>query len=133
MKKSFLILILSTILFACKKDRTETITGKWSVEYLADVDYENGVEKKRVNNPVQGQFCDFRSDGTSTVNLDGEQLEVFWKATDNKLTLSVPDRNAVDFIIRSASNNILILEANEYIEVQGNITYRSVIEIKMTK
>lgn len=137
MKRTILILFLSIILFTCKKDRTATITeritGRWTVEYLADVDYENGVEKKRVNNPGQGQFCDFRSDGTATVNLDGEQLEVFWKATDAKLTLSIPERDSVDFIISSSSNNTLILEANEDIEVQGNITYRSVVEIKMTK
>lgn len=137
MKKALLLLIISSILISCKKDRTATtterITGRWLVEYLADVDYENGAEKKRETYPGQGQFCDFRSDGTATVNLDGEQLEVRWTATDTKLTFSVPDRNSVDFVIRSSTGNTLILEANENIEVQGNVTYRSVVEIKMTK
>lgn len=121
MKKALLLLILSTILISCKKDRTATITeriiGRWLVEYLADVDYENGAEKKRQTYPGQGQFCDFRGDGTATINLDGEELEVRWTATDTKLTFSVPDRNSVDFIIRSSTGNALILEANEAIEV----------------
>lgn len=140
MKKNLLlILVLLSSLLACKKDSTEKNTdrliGRWIVEQVSEVNYENGVEKKRLENFAQNdnQVCDFRKDGTATVNLDGGDVEVKWELTDKLLKLTTDLEKTVDFNVRTLTNNSLMLEYEEDVEVQNGITYRNTIEFKMRK
>ena len=52
MKKfTLLLLVAVATLISCKKDEAERnadrLIGKWTVESVAEINYENGVEKKR--------------------------------------------------------------------------------------
>ncbi|RZK65698.1 MAG: hypothetical protein EOO92_26070 [Pedobacter sp.] len=138
-KKLLFIFVLLSSLLACKKDSTEKnadrLISRWIVEQVSEVTYENGVEKQRIQNSAQNesQICEFRSDGTATVNLDGGNVEVRWVLTDSKLELTTDEALTVDFNIRTLTNNNLLLEYEEDVEVQNGITYRNTLEFKMRK
>ncbi|MNK59180.1 hypothetical protein D3C87_782800 [compost metagenome] len=140
MKKNLLlIVVLLSSLLACKKDTTEKntdrIVGRWIVEQVSEVSYENGIEKQRIENFAQNddQVCEFRKDGTATVNLDGGNVDVKWTITDSKLKLSTDEATTIDFDVRTLTNNSLLLEYEEDVEVQNGTTYRRTIEFKMRK
>lgn len=140
MKKNLLLIfVLVTSLVACKKDATETnadrLIGRWIVEQVSEVNYENGVEKQKLQNSAQNdnQICEFRSDGTATVNLDGGDVEVTWTVTGSNLVLTTDEVLSVNFNILNLNENRLLLEFEDDVEVQNGITYRNTLEFKMRK
>ncbi|RYF22545.1 MAG: hypothetical protein EOO42_08630 [Flavobacteriales bacterium] len=138
-KVTLLLLFVVTSLLSCKKDEaernTDKLIGKWTVESVAEVNYENGVEKKRqqINAQNQTNICDFRNNGTATLNLDGGEVEVKWVAVDNRLQVTPERGSDVYFNIKSLTRNELVLELEDDVDVENGITYRETLEWKMRK
>lgn len=135
-KLTLLFLIAISTLVACKKDNaernTDRLIGKWSVESVAYVRYENGVEKEREQYSDLPMKWDFRNNGTATVNLDSEDEEVTWIATEN--TLQITRGNAkIDFQINSLTKNYMHVIFEDDTEVRNGITYRETVEFKLRK
>ena len=106
-----------------------------NLESVAEINYENGVEKKRqqINAENKTNICDFRNDGTATLNLDGGDVEVKWAAVDNRLQVTPERGSDVFFNIKTLTKNELLLELEDDVEVVNGITYRETLEWKMRK
>lgn len=138
MKKTTLLLIFAlTTLFACKKDdaerNSERLIGRWKVESVTYVAYENGVEKERNQYSDLPLIWDFRDNGTATVNFDSEDQQVSWNATANVLQIGLREDTKVDFQINTLSKDYMHVVFEDDVDVIDGITYKQTIEFKLRK
>jgi len=137
MRKLILLLIFAfTTLVACKKDKAETNTnrliGKWKVNSVTYVTYQNGTEMERKEESKPNQFWDFRDNGTATVNFEGsDDLDVNWISTENTLQFTVKE-DKLEFQINTLTPNNMLAIYN-LVDVENGVTYRSSIEFRLTK
>ena len=134
MKKSLsvpglLILFLIIISISCKKDNTiqsldEQIIGKWDVQSIQQVSYEDDVKVSETTvflKPDELSF-QFAEGGTGIQYQDGEVAGVFsWEITDGTMHLEVGDQ--VLEVAVTIENNILVWSYPET-EVLNEITYK---------
>jgi len=134
---TLIALLFITTLSACKKDKaeknTDRIEGKWKVESATYIEYENDKEVDRKEQSLPNQICDFRADGTASVNLQGEDVEVKWTATESVLQLDTERDVKLDLKIKSLSKTNLYLVYDSGVEVDNSITYKETIEFQMRK
>lgn len=134
---TLIALVLLTILAGCKKDKaernTDRIVGKWSLHTAAYVEYENDKETERNQRSNLNQICEFRSDGSATVNLEGDNAEVKWTATDNTFQLTTDRQDKLDFKIKSLSKSNLHIVFEDDVDVRNGITYKETVEFEMRK
>ena len=131
-----LVAVVAT-LFACKKDKaeknTDRLVGKWNMNHTLEVLYENGKEIDRDEDDGQGQTVEFKSDGTGVSSYDDGSENFKWSATATELKITEESDSEADvYTIKSLSKTELVL-VEEYVEVEGNTTYREVVETKFTK
>jgi hypothetical protein len=136
MKKSLsvsglLILFLIIISTSCKKDNTiqsldEQIIGKWVVQSIQQVSYEDDVKVSETTvflktDELSFQFAD---GGTGIQYQDGEVAGVFtWEITDGTMHIDGGDQ-VLEWAV-TIENNILVWSYPET-EVVDGITYKYV-------
>ena len=112
-QKLFLILVIMTLLGACKKDKPEpeiSLKGKWIAESSTLKEYENGILIDEINEPGDGTTYDFQDNGHlvitspslpveslpytinpgSKVNIDGDIVDI-QNLSASKVTLYFKD------------------------------------------
>lgn len=134
---TLIALLFITTLSACKKDKveknTDRIEGKWKVESVTYIEYENDKEVDRDEHSLPNQICDFRPDGSATVNLEGEDVEVKWTATESVLQLDTERGVKIDMSIKTLSKTNLHLVYDADAVVENNISYKETVEFQMRK
>ncbi|WP_169304429.1 lipocalin-like domain-containing protein [Pedobacter frigoris] len=130
-----LIAVVAT-LFACKKDQAEKnsdrLVGTWAVQSILDIEYENNVETGRDEDAGNGETLEFKADGNG-IQTDGQYSDSFkWTATDSELKITWDGDEADVFKIKSLSKTDLHISIED-IDVENNITYKEVTEIKLKK
>ena len=138
MKKiTLLFLFVFTILSGCKKDGAERnsdrLIGKWNVESVAYIRYENGKETEREQYSNVTLAWDFRNDGTAAVNFEGGEEQVTWIATDDQIQFKREDGEQLDFKINSLTKNSMNVVFEQRMEVENGITYRSTVQFILRK
>ena len=137
MKKLTLLFICAiSTLVACKKHDAERnidrLIGRWSVESVAYVQYENGVEKEREKFSDLSMAWEFRNNSTATVNFDSGDQEVTWVATKNTLQITSGEAK-IDFQISSLTKNYMHVIFENHTETRNGIVYKETIEFKLRK
>lgn len=134
---TLIALLFLTTFIACKKDKaeknTDRLEGKWKVESVTFLKYENGKEVDSRKESLPNQIFDFRSDGSASVNLDGEDVEVKWTATDALLQLDTQRDVKLDLKIKSLSKTNLLLSYDLGEDVENGITYKETVEVQARK
>jgi len=138
MKKiTLLLLFVFTILFGCKKDDAERnsdrLIGRWNVESVAYIRYENGKETEREQYSNVTLAWDFRDDGTATVNFEGGEEQVTWTATDDEIQFKREDDQQLNFKINSLTKNSMDVVFEESVKVEDGITYRNTAQFILRK
>ncbi|WP_316790803.1 lipocalin family protein [Pedobacter frigoris] len=140
MKKITLIALFAVVatLFACKKDKAERnsdrLNGKWSLESMAYVYYEDGKEIEREQKSGLNLPWEFRTDGKATVKIEGDTQETNWTATESTLEItSQGGDQKLKFDIKSLSKTDLHLEYESDVDFENGKTYREVVEFKLKK
>ncbi len=137
--KKIILLLLSvlTIFSACKKDDAERnsdrLIGRWNVETVAYIEYENGKETERNQYSNLDIFWDFRNDGTATVDFEGGDEQVRWNATDNMIQFIREEGDQLDFRINSLTKNYLHVVYEDRVRVIDGINVKQTIEFTLRK
>ncbi len=123
MKKNLLlivVLLLTAVIFSCKKGSDVSITnslmGKWNIK-VDSLDYGIGpVQKTKIYIGIQNDYYDFRNDNKLYIK-EGNQLDTFnYKViSQNKLEITTSNPNSIpqDLFIdnmNSSSADITITE-----------------------
>jgi hypothetical protein len=143
MKKAFkitsLFLVLVLITAACSKEkrierRLASKSGKWNIETITEIDYENGSQVYSGAYSNAGNFV-FDEDGTLVETyIDDGTSYVYagtWSNTEDKLTV-IEDGDAMVYEIKEYSRKeMTLVYTDEY--SGGGIAYKDVITINLVK
>lgn len=138
MKKITLVLLMATTIFyACKKEGTERnadrLTGRWNLDSVTYISYQNGKEIERNQYGDLDVVWEFRNDGTATVNFEGGEEITKWTAGSDHLMFMRSDGQQLDFRINSLSRNNLNIMFEDQARVVEGITYKDAIEFDLKK
>ena len=137
--KKIILLLLSvlTIFSACKKDdagrNSDRLIGRWKVETVAYVEYQNEKETERNQYSNLDISWEFRNDGTATVNFDGSNEQVRWAATENMIQFNRENDDPLDFRINSLTKNYLHVVYEDRVRVIDGINVKQTIEFTLRK
>ncbi len=132
MKKTFLftamMLILSSLLFSCKKDKAPTtaekVQHKWTIVSEIDNSHDASGDDITTTTPApgSGDFIEFNVNGTFTTQFDGDTSSGSYSITsDTQMAV-----NGISFTIKTLTNSQFVLYAKlgsdtEYEETTINL------------
>jgi len=133
MKKiSYSVILLMTFLliFSCKKNEsTDLLVGKWYLDSIQYVLYENGVLSESETSSDQFEYLEFTAGGKFYVySTEGLEETADWKRKGSILTLIYDVDDEEELTILTLDNTTLIAEMDDTYQI-----WREVITVYMTR
>lgn len=121
----------TTSLSSCKKDKEassqDKIVGRWDMDRAFFEISFGGESAKDTTVFENGEYIEFKSDGTMIAHSDDESNTSSWTIDGSKLKLVDPEDGTEEYDIQKLTDNELVLHAKES---NGSDFYETTLHLK---